>query len=65
MRNSLIFHDEIMYDLLQEEIDPGGFWLKDNDYILVHLDPVVRKNLKTNKSPKKGFVYEKSVNETE
>ncbi|KAJ5124023.1 zinc knuckle transcription factor, partial [Penicillium bovifimosum] len=39
-----------------EEIDDGDFWIEDNDYILVHLDPDVRKNLKTNKSLRKGFV---------
>jgi hypothetical protein len=41
---------------MQEEIDDGDFWIKDNDYIFVHLDPDVRKNLKTNKSLRKGFV---------
>ncbi|KAH3336891.1 hypothetical protein KXW44_006997, partial [Aspergillus fumigatus] len=47
---------ETTYDLMQEEIDDGDLWIKDNDYILVHLDPDVRKNLKTNKSLRKGFV---------
>jgi hypothetical protein len=56
MRSSLIFQGETTYDLMQEEIDDGDFWIKDNDYILVHLDPDVRKNLKTNKSLRKGFV---------
>ncbi|KAL2817181.1 hypothetical protein BJX63DRAFT_419735 [Aspergillus granulosus] len=54
--DSLIFHGEIMYDLMQEDIDDGGFWIETNDYILVHLDPDVRKNLKTNNSLRKGFV---------
>lgn len=56
MRSSLIFQGETMYDLMQYGIDDGGFWVKDNDYILVHLDPNVRKNLKTNKSLRRGFV---------
>lgn len=49
MRSSLIFQGETTYDLMQEEIDDGNFWIKDNDYILMHLNPDVRKNLKTNK----------------
>lgn len=56
MRSSLIFQGETTYDLMQEEIDDGDFWIKDNHYILVHLDPDVRKNLRTNKSLRKGFV---------
>lgn len=56
MRSSLIFQGETTYDLMQEEIDDGDFWIKDNHYILVHLDRDVRKNLKTNKSLRKGFV---------
>lgn len=56
MKISLILQGETVYDLIQEEIDDGGFGVKDNDYILVHLDPDVRKNLKTNKSLRKGFV---------
>jgi hypothetical protein len=56
MRSSLIFQGETMYDLMQYEIDDGDFWIKDNDYILVHLDLDVRKKLKTNKSLRKGFV---------
>ncbi|KAJ5346725.1 hypothetical protein N7541_009207 [Penicillium brevicompactum] len=47
---------ETMYDLIQEEIDDGRFWVKANDCILEHFDPDVRKNLKTNKSLRKGFV---------
>ncbi|KAL4926830.1 uncharacterized protein BDV17DRAFT_299411 [Aspergillus undulatus] len=38
MRCSLIFHGETKYDFIQEDIDDGGFWIKDNDYILVHLE---------------------------
>ncbi|KAH2860687.1 hypothetical protein KXV31_007852, partial [Aspergillus fumigatus] len=34
---------ETTYDLMQEEIDDGDLWIKDNDYILVHLDPDVRR----------------------
>ncbi|KAL4745592.1 hypothetical protein BDW72DRAFT_186441 [Aspergillus terricola var. indicus] len=56
MSKTLIFHGETMYDLIQDEIDDGGFWVKYNDYVLVHLEPDVRKNLKTNKSLRKGFV---------
>lgn len=56
MKISLILQGETMYDLIQEEIHDGGFWVKNNDQILVHLDPDVRKNLKTNKSLGKGFV---------
>lgn len=56
MRSSLIFQGETMYDLMQYGIDDGDFWIKDNDYILVHLHLDVRKNLKTNKSLRKGFV---------
>lgn len=48
MRSSLIFHGEINYYLGKEEIGDGDFWIRDNEYILVHLDPDVRKNLKTN-----------------
>ncbi|PYH99228.1 hypothetical protein BO71DRAFT_476797 [Aspergillus ellipticus CBS 707.79] len=56
MRSSLICQGEINYDLHQEGIDDGSFWIQDNDYTLVHLDPDVRRNLKTNKSLRKGFV---------
>lgn len=56
MRSSLILQGELMYDLMQEEIDDGSFWVEDNDYIIVHLDPDVRNNLKTNKSLRRGFV---------
>ncbi|KAH8431755.1 uncharacterized protein LDX57_009407 [Aspergillus melleus] len=56
MRCSLVFHGEFMYDFLQEGIDDGAFWVEANDHILVHLDPDVRKNLKTNKSLRKGFM---------
>ncbi|CAG8128302.1 unnamed protein product [Penicillium nalgiovense] len=56
MRSSLIFQGGMMCDLMQEGIDDGSFWVEDNDYILVHLDPDVRKNLKTNKSLRRGFV---------
>jgi hypothetical protein len=56
MRSSLVFHGETKYDLIQEHIDDGRFWIKDNKYILVHLDPGVRTNLKTNKSLRQGFV---------
>ncbi|KAI9040059.1 uncharacterized protein KD926_008622 [Aspergillus affinis] len=56
MRSSLIFHGETMYDLNQDGIDDGGFWVEANDDLLVHLDPDVRKNLKTNKSLRRGFV---------
>ena len=37
-------------------MDDGSFWIQDNDYTLVHLDPDVRRNLKPNKSLRKGFV---------
>lgn len=56
MRSSLNFQGEIMYDLRQDGIDDGGFWIEYHDHILEHLDPDVRKNLKTNKSLRKGFV---------
>jgi hypothetical protein len=56
MKVSLKLQGETMYDLIQEEIDNGPFWVNDNGYILVHLDPDVRKNLKINKSLRKGFV---------
>ncbi|XRM39503.1 hypothetical protein ABZX51_002854 [Aspergillus tubingensis] len=56
MRSSLIFQGETNYDVYQEKIDDGSFWIQANDYILVHLDPDVRRNLKTNKSLRKGFV---------
>ncbi|KAJ5179433.1 zinc knuckle transcription factor [Penicillium capsulatum] len=56
MRSSLTLQGELMYDLTQEEIDDGSFWVEDNNYIIVHLDPDVRKNLKTNKSLRRGFV---------
>ncbi|KAL4989772.1 hypothetical protein BDW68DRAFT_195610 [Aspergillus falconensis] len=38
-----------------DEIDDGSFWVKDNNYILVHLNPNIQKNLKTNKSLRKDF----------
>lgn len=56
MRSSLILQGETMYDLMQDQIDDGGFWIEFNDFDLEHLDPDVRKNLKTNKSLRKGFV---------
>lgn len=56
MRSSLIYQGEIIYDHIQEHIDNGEFWIKDDDDILVHFDCDVRRNLKTNKSLRKGFV---------
>ncbi|KAL2871683.1 uncharacterized protein BJX67DRAFT_389187 [Aspergillus lucknowensis] len=56
MRSSLIFHGEIMFDLIQNGLYDGQFWIEDNDDILGYLDPGVRKNLETNKSLRKGFV---------
>jgi hypothetical protein len=56
MRSSLIFYGEINYNLGKEEINTSGFWIRDNEYILVYLDPDIRKNLKTNRSLRKGFV---------
>lgn len=56
MRSSLTFQGELTYDLMQEGIDDGRFWVEDNDYIIVHLDSNVRQNLKSNKSLRRGFV---------
>ncbi|KAL7650403.1 hypothetical protein M752DRAFT_277798 [Aspergillus phoenicis ATCC 13157] len=56
MRSSLIFQGEFMYDHMQDGINDGGFWVEFNDFRLKHLDFDVRKNLKTNKSLRKGFV---------
>ncbi|KAJ5437606.1 hypothetical protein N7445_006150 [Penicillium cf. griseofulvum] len=56
MRTSLTFQGELTYDLMQEGIDDGSFWVEDNDYIIVHLDSDVRQNLKSNKSLRRGFV---------
>ncbi|KAJ5737473.1 uncharacterized protein N7483_002598 [Penicillium malachiteum] len=56
MRSSLIFQGETKYDLIQDGIDDGDFWISDNDYILVHLDRNVRESLGTDKSLRKGFV---------
>ncbi|KAJ5824168.1 hypothetical protein N7447_006508 [Penicillium robsamsonii] len=56
MRSSLIAQGEVMYDLMQDEIDDGDFWTNCNDYKLEHLDYDVQENLKTNKSLRKGFV---------
>ncbi|KAF7179173.1 hypothetical protein CNMCM7691_008104 [Aspergillus felis] len=47
---------EITFDLMQNEIEDGGFWIKVNEFKLEHLDLEVRKNLKTNKSIRRGFV---------
>jgi GNAT superfamily N-acetyltransferase len=55
MSSALIFQGETTYDLIQEGIDDGSFWVKDNDYLLIHLDHDVRRNLRTNKSFRKGF----------
>jgi hypothetical protein len=56
MRSSLIFQGETHYDMMQEYIDNGDLWMDWNDCKLEHLEPDVRKNLKTNKSLRKGFV---------
>ncbi|KAJ5098833.1 hypothetical protein N7532_005834 [Penicillium argentinense] len=56
MRSSLILQGEFMYDLMQDGIDDSGFWVDFNDFKLEHLDLDVRKNLKTNKSLRRGFV---------
>ncbi|KAJ5959832.1 zinc knuckle transcription factor [Penicillium vulpinum] len=47
---------EIMYDLNQEGIDHGGFWIDYHDDKIVHLDSDVRNNPATNKSFRQGFV---------
>jgi hypothetical protein len=56
MRSSLIFQGETTFDLMQNEIDDGGFWIEVNEFKLEHLDHAMRKNLKTNKSLRRGFV---------
>jgi hypothetical protein len=56
MRYSLIRQGETTFDLMQNEIDDGGSWIEFNEFRLEHLDLEVRKNLKTNKSLRKGFV---------
>lgn len=56
MRTSLTFQGELTYDLMQEGIEDGSFWVEDNDYIIVHLDSDVRQNLKRNKSLRRRFV---------
>ncbi|KAJ5219705.1 hypothetical protein N7468_008909 [Penicillium chermesinum] len=56
MRDSLISQGEVNYDLSREFINDGHYWVKSNSDILVHLDRDVRRNLKTNKSLRKGFV---------
>ncbi|KAJ5263953.1 hypothetical protein N7478_011558 [Penicillium angulare] len=56
MMSALLFQAETTYDLMQNDIDDGGLWVKFNDWKLEHLDPDVRHNLKTNKSIRKGFV---------
>ncbi|KAF4220079.1 hypothetical protein CNMCM8980_003368 [Aspergillus fumigatiaffinis] len=56
MRSSLIFQGETTFDIMQNEIDDGGLWMMVNQFRLEHLDLEVRKNLKTNKSLRKGFV---------
>jgi hypothetical protein len=56
MRSSLIFQGEITFDLMQDDIDNGSLWMMINEFKLEHLDLEVRKNLKTNKSLRKGFV---------
>ena len=55
MRSSLILQGELMHDLLKDGIDDGSSWIEYNDDIIVHLDPNVRRNLKTNKSLRRGF----------
>ncbi|KAF4169680.1 hypothetical protein CNMCM6936_006839 [Aspergillus lentulus] len=56
MRSSLIFQGETTFDIMQNDIDDGGLWIMVNQFRLEHLDLEVRKNLKTNKSLRKGFV---------
>ncbi|GES62937.1 zinc knuckle transcription factor [Aspergillus terreus] len=56
MRSSLILQGETMFDRTQDGIDDGGLWIEENEFELKHLDLEVRKNLKTNKSLRKGFV---------
>jgi hypothetical protein len=41
---------------MQDDIDNGSLWMMINEFKLEHLDLEVRKNLKTNKSLRKGFV---------
>ncbi|PYH42930.1 uncharacterized protein BP01DRAFT_324199 [Aspergillus saccharolyticus JOP 1030-1] len=56
MRSSLIFQGETTFDIMPNEIDDGGFWIEVNEFKLEHLDLEMRKNLKTNKSLRRGFV---------
>ncbi|KAG2418849.1 hypothetical protein HFD88_001951 [Aspergillus terreus] len=56
MRLSLIIQGEVTFDLALDGIDNGGFWVDMNELRLQHLDIKVRRNLKTNKSLRKGFV---------
>jgi hypothetical protein len=35
-----------MYDLMQERIDDGSFWVDDNDYIIVQLDSMCERTSK-------------------
>ncbi|KAL6229437.1 hypothetical protein BDW75DRAFT_235209 [Aspergillus navahoensis] len=55
MSSALIFQGETTYNLILEGIDDSSFWVKDNDYLLIHLNHDVRRNLRTNKSFRKGF----------
>jgi hypothetical protein len=55
MSRSLIVQGETLYDLIRQDIGRGNLWIDDNDYILIYLDHDVRRNLKTNKSLRKGF----------
>ncbi|KAF4187709.1 hypothetical protein CNMCM8694_005580 [Aspergillus lentulus] len=56
MRTSLILQGETTFDFMQDDIDDGRVWIEDNAFKLEHLDLEVRKNLRTNKSLRKGFV---------
>ncbi|GAB1217283.1 hypothetical protein ATERTT37_006519 [Aspergillus terreus] len=56
MRFSLIIHGQENFDLAQDGIDDGGFWIEASGHRLEHLGLEVRENLKTNKSLRKGFV---------
>ncbi|KAF4181095.1 hypothetical protein CNMCM8060_009741 [Aspergillus lentulus] len=47
---------ETTFDFMQDDIDDGRVWIEDNAFKLEHLDLEVRKNLRTNKSLRKGFV---------
>jgi hypothetical protein len=53
---ALLVQAEITHDILADDLENDGkSWVEMNDYLLKHLLPSVRDNLKTNKSMRQGY----------